>query len=257
LNTSAQQVIQTQCLIAADGAESWVRQQVGIQLKTWAYQHTAIVTTVQTELPHAATARQRFLATGPLAFLPLSDPYRSSIVWSVTPEYAEKLMALSVAEFDVALATAFAHQLGAVQMITERHAFPLRMRHAQQYVRPRIALLGDAAHTIHPLAGQGVNMGLLDAATLAEVMITACRKQRDFASLATLRRYERWRKGDTLAMLAAIEALKHLFASELPPVQCLRNVGLNLTNRLPWLKQFLTDYALGKRGDLPSMARAE
>jgi 2-octaprenylphenol hydroxylase len=255
LLTTDEQTIQTKLLIAADGAESWVRQQAAIELKSWDYQHTALVMTVRTELPHHGVARQRFLSTGPLAFLPLSEPHRSSLVWSVTPDYATHLLSLDDKAFSATLGEAFDNKLGAIISVTSRQSFPLRMRHAKQYVQNRIALIGDAAHTVHPLAGQGVNMGLLDATTLADVIIAAHHKQRDVGSLATLRRYERWRKGDTLAMLATVEALKHLFASQAKPVQYLRNAGLAMTNQLPWLKDFIASYALGKRSDLPSLAQ--
>lgn len=256
LHTADKQIFTTKLLIAADGANSWVRDQINIPLKTWDYEHTAIVATVKTAQSHQATAWQRFLTTGPLAFLPLSDSHSSSIVWSTTPTHAQELLQLDEANFKTALTAAFANQLGPVTEVGKRYHFPLQMRHAKHYVQNRIALIGDAAHTIHPLAGQGVNMGLLDAACLVEVIVEAIAKQRDFASLPTLRRYERWRKGDNLAMLAGVEVLKKLFMSDKPSVITLRDFGVNLTNKTAFLKNFFINHALGKRGDLPKLAQS-
>ncbi|MHB1946534.1 MAG: UbiH/UbiF/VisC/COQ6 family ubiquinone biosynthesis hydroxylase [Gammaproteobacteria bacterium] len=256
LRTADNQIFTTKLLIAADGANSWVRDQVNIQLKTWDYEHTAIVATVKTAQAHQATAWQRFLSTGPLAFLPLHDAHTSSIVWSTTPAHAQELLQLDDTNFKTALAAGFAHKLGEITQVSKRYHFPLQMRHAKNYVQNRIALIGDAAHTIHPLAGQGVNMGLLDAACLAEVIVEANAKQRDFSSLSTLRRYERWRKGDNLAMLAGVEVLKKLFMSDKQPIITLRDFGVNLTNKTAFLKDFFINHALGKRGDLPKLAQS-
>lgn len=254
LTTQDNQIFTAKLIIAADGANSWVREQVGIELKIRDYQQTAIVATVKTELPHQATARQRFLATGPLAFLPLNDPFTSSIVWSTSPEHAETLLKLDDDAFCAALGGAFSHHLGQIRESSVRYHFPLQMRHAKKYVKSRIALIGDAAHTLHPLAGQGVNLGFLDAACLAEVVSDAVDKCRDFASFATLRRYERWRKGDNLAMLGAVDVLKHLFMSEKKSLLVLRELGLGFSNQIPVLKKFFANYALGRRGDLPELA---
>lgn len=256
LHTSDGKIFQTKLLIGADGANSWVRTQAGIELKTWNYDHTAIVASVQTENSHQQTAWQRFLLTGPLAFLPLQDEHMCSIVWSVPPDEAEKLLSLDDAEFQNQLTEKFANKLGKIISVSARYSFPLHMRHAKHYVQPRLALIGDAAHTIHPLAGQGVNLGLLDAVCLVEVIADAVTKSRDFSSLATLRRYERWRKSDNLAMLSVVEILKNLFASEKKPLQTLRGLGLNVTNHIPFLKSFFANYALGKRSDMPAKATA-
>lgn len=231
-----------------------MRDQIDVQMKTHDYNHIAIVTTVQTELPHQATAWQRFLKTGPLAFLPLQNPNTSSIVWSTVPEHANELLAMDEVEFRNALCDAFESRLGGIIQIDKRYHFPLQMRHAKNYVKEHIALIGDAAHTIHPLAGQGVNLGLLDALCLVETVVDAVNKHRNYASMTTLRRYERWRKGDNLAMLAMVEMLKSLFMSDKALVKNFRSFGLNFTDRVSFLKNFFAKYALGNRGDLPKLA---
>lgn len=237
-------------VIAADGAHSWVREKCGIDLKTWDYDQTAIVATVKTESTHQQTAWQRFLTTGPLAFLPLQNNLSCSIVWSATHEQAQCLLQLNDEEFCNQLEKAFESQLGSIVEISQRYHFPLRMRHAKNYVRERLALIGDAAHTIHPLAGQGVNLGLLDAACLVEVIMDALKKQRNFSSFSTLRRYERWRKSDNTAMQMMVQA----FVSEKKSLKIARTAGLNLTEQVSLLKNFFVNYALGKRNDLPAMA---
>ena len=254
LVTNDQQTLYAKLVIAADGANSWVRSRANIELKSRDYAHTAIVTTAYTELSHEATAWQRFLPTGPLAFLPLKEAHACSIVWSASPDHADYLLSLDDETFCSALTDAFDARLEKIMAGDGRYHFPLRMRHAKNYVQSRIALIGDAAHTVHPLAGQGVNLGLLDAASLAEVILDAHKKNRDFASLATLRRYERWRKGDTLAMLALVSGLKQLFASKKKWLQTMRNTGLHVTNQSGFLKNWLANYAIGQRGDLPKSA---
>lgn len=247
--------IRARLVVGADGARSWVRDQAGVAVEGWDYGHTAIVATVQTVEPHGETARQRFLPEGPLAFLPLGEPHTSSIVWSTGHAHAEALLALDEGEFRAELEHAFGYAPGAVTRAGPRAGFPLRMRHAEHYVVERVALVGDAAHTIHPLAGQGVNLGLLDAAALAEVLLAGTAAGRDPGGLATLRRYERWRRGDNLLMIAAMEGFKRLFAGSLPPLAWARNLGLEITDRLPPLKALFMRHALGLGGDLPRLAR--
>jgi len=243
-------------LVGADGARSSVRAQAGIEVRGWAYDQTAVVATVRTERGHQETAWQRFLPTGPLAFLPLGDG-SCSIVWSTTPEQAEMLLGQGEDEFLRRLGEAFDLTLGAVTATGPRAAFPLRLRHASHYVQPRLALIGDAAHTIHPLAGQGVNLGLLDAATLAEVLLDAAARGRDLGDVAVLRRYERWRKGDNLAMMAAMDGFKRLFGTGVTPVRLLRNAGLRLVNGAGPLKRVFIRQAMGLGGDLPRLARTD
>jgi 2-octaprenylphenol hydroxylase len=247
--------LETRLLVGADGAGSKVRELAGIRSSGWQYGQKAVVTTVTTEYPHQQTAWQRFLPAGPLAFLPLHDG-RCSIVWSTLSEQADELLTLADADFADQLGAAFDWRLGKIIDIAGRAAFPLRLQHAQSYVRSRIALIGDAAHVVHPLAGQGANLGLLDAAALAEVVLTARNGRRDFGSLSTLRRYERWRKGDNLLMLAVLDGFKRLFGSSLPPLRLLRNTGLNLTDALEPVKNRIMRQAMGLTGDLPKLARA-
>lgn len=239
-------------VVGADGAASTVRQLAGIPLNTKEYHHHAVVATVQTKLPHQLTARQRFLGSSILAFLPLSEPNICSIVWSVPPSQAQELLSLSTEEFNQLLSTSFAHKLGEVSLISERFSFPLIKRHVQQYIKPHLALMGDAAHTIHPLAGQGMNLGLLDAATLAELLLQY--RNRPLGDFQTLRRYERWRKSETMLMMSIIDGFHYLFRNEFFPVKAARNWGLNTSNHLPSFKRFVMNYAMGLHGNLPKLA---
>ncbi len=241
-------------LVGADGADSCVRQAVGIDVRGFSFDQKGIVATVTTEKPHARIARQRFLPTGPLAFLPLDEAHTSSIVWSADTVRADELLALDDTAFMAQLQEAF-DALGKIQSVSPRVAFPLALTHAKVYTAPRAALIGDAAHTVHPLAGQGVNLGFLDAATLAEVLLEANAKKKDIGSLSVLRRYERRRKGDNLAMLAATSGFKLLFGSPLPGIGLLRNIGMDLTNAVTPIKNFIMRRASGLEGDLPKLAR--
>ncbi len=249
-------------IVGADGAHSKVRQLAGIATRGWSYAQKGVVATVKTELPHCDTAWQRFLPSGPLAFLPLHDG-RCSIVWSTTPEHADRLVAMDETAFLAALEHAFGDKLG--KMIASaspshgsaagsRAAFPLSLQHASAYTAPRLALIGDAAHTLHPLAGQGVNLGVLDAATLTEVILDAYNSDKDIGAHSILRRYERWRKGDNLAMMALMDGFKRLFSNDLVPMRWLRIGGLRLTHRLPPVKNLIMRHAMGLTGDLPKIA---
>ncbi|MDP3848534.1 MAG: 2-octaprenyl-3-methyl-6-methoxy-1,4-benzoquinol hydroxylase [Pseudomonas sp.] len=249
-------------LIAADGANSAVRRLAGCATREWDYLHHALVTSVRCAKPHQQTAWQRFTDDGPLAFLPLAGRTGEdaeqwcSIVWSVTPSEAERLMALDDAAFRYALGKAFEWRLGEVLEADPRHCIPLRQRHAKRYVEPGLALIGDAAHTIHPLAGQGVNLGFLDAAVLAEVLLHALERGENPADIRVLSRYERRRMPHNLAMMAAMEGFERLFQADPLPLRWLRNSGLNLVDGLNEGKALLVRQALGLSGDLPELARA-
>jgi 2-octaprenylphenol hydroxylase len=242
-------------VVAADGANSRTRGLAGIGVRGWSYDQKAVVAVVRTERPHEDTAWQRFLPDGVLAFLPLRDG-RCSIVWSTAPAHADELVDIEDEAFRERLARAFDHRLGGVTEAGPRAAFPLRLQHAASYVGARLALIGDAAHAIHPLAGQGVNLGVLDAAALAEVVLAASAEGRDIGARTTLRRYERWRKGDNLLMMAAMDGFKRLFAARFGPLRLARNAGLSLFDAATPIKRLVMQHAMGLRGDLPAIARS-
>ena len=242
-------------VIAADGANSWVREQCKIPLTFWDYGHHAIVATIRTEMPHLATARQVFLKDGPLAFLPLYEDNLCSIVWSVPPERANELLAMDKVQFERNLTAAFDGRLGICQLESERQAFPLRMRYARHFARHRLVLAGDAAHTIHPLAGQGVNLGFLDAANIIEVISELQQAGKDIGDYAQLRALERWRKADAMEMIAAMEGFKRLFEGTNPLKKAIRDLGLNLVDNVAGLKTVFIQQAMGNKSALPKLCR--
>ena len=250
--------LRSSLLVAADGANSAVRRLAGCATREWDYLHHAIVTSVRCARPHQATAWQRFTDDGPLAFLPLrrgDDDHWCSIVWSAVPAEAERLMALDDEAFRHELGKAFEWRLGEVSQVDRRLCIPLRQRHAKRYVESGLALIGDAAHSIHPLAGQGVNLGFLDAAVLAEVLLHALERGEQPNDVRVLSRYERRRMPHNLAMMAAMEGFERLFQADPLPLRWLRNSGLNWVDDLPEAKALFVRQALGLSGDLPLLAR--
>lgn len=246
--------LRARLVIGADGAQSAVRAGIGLTADQSDYQQTAIVAIVATERSHDATAWQVFLSIGTLAFLPLADG-TSSIVWSADDAFAKQLLAASPEDFAREMDRASGGALGATRLVSERASFPLRRLTAHRYVAHRCALIGDAAHVIHPLAGQGVNLGLLDAAALSELLLAAHREREDTGALGVLRRYERWRKSEVALMGAAIDAFDRFLAHGAGPVSRLAQRGLGWVNRSQEIKRVFVSRALGVSGELPAAAR--
>ncbi|MGI2257888.1 FAD-dependent monooxygenase [Shewanella sp. GXUN23E] len=244
-------------VVAADGAQSQVRSLCQIPLTFWDYGHHAIVATVRTELPHGDTARQAFLGDGVLAFLPLHDPHLCSIVWSVSPEQAAGLLSTDDDEFGKRLTVAMDGRMGLCTLAgdKQRQSFPLRMRYARHFARHRLLLAGDAAHTIHPLAGQGVNLGFLDAGAIIDTVTELKQSGKDIGEYRHLRALERARKADALEMIAAMEGFRQLFAGSNPIKRAIRDLGLNLVDSVSPLKTLFIQQAMGKKSGLPALCR--
>ncbi len=243
------QTLKAPLLIAADGARSTLREQLGVPVWQHHYGQMAITADMELGVAHEGVAWQRFLASGPIALLPLAGAQRASLIWSTARADAERLLSLPDADFDAAVNAAFGSELGRLAVASARAGFPLTAAHAHRYVGSRFALIGDAAHRVHPLAGQGVNLGLADAGTLAHNLIAARHQGRDLGALRVLRPYERARKGDNLAMLAVTHLLNRAFPAS-GPWQRLLAVGLNVTDTLTPLKTLLMRQA-GSLGDDP------
>jgi 2-octaprenyl-6-methoxyphenol hydroxylase len=239
---------------AADGAASPLRQAAGIRTIEWRYPQTAIVTTVRHQRPHAGIAVEHFLPAGPFAILPMTGN-RSSIVWTEREEFAPRLMALSDREFAVELAARFGDFLGVIEPIGPRWSYPVRLMLAERYVDRRLALIGEAAHVIHPIAGQGLNLGIRDVAALGEIVIDARRLGLDIGDDALLQRYQQWRRLDAMLLAAVTDGLNRLFSNQSGPLRLIRDLGLAAVNRLPPLKRFLMRDAMGITGDLPRLLR--
>jgi len=245
LETHDQVITQATLIIGADGAHSWLRKAAKVEVIQRDYHQWSLIATVKTDLPHQETAWQRFLPEGPLAFLPLLEPFTSSIVWTSTEEKIASLMLLPEKQFCQELAHAFDYRLGQVLSSSERQHFPLQMIHAKQYIQDRMVFIGDALHVIHPLAGQGLNLGLDDAWELAEIVATAKVACLDIGSRLVLRKFERARQGAIRTMMMTVEFLRRIFGSQLSLVVWLRNVGVDLVSRSGILKKKMIQAALG------------
>ncbi|HJU16295.1 MAG TPA: UbiH/UbiF/VisC/COQ6 family ubiquinone biosynthesis hydroxylase [Stellaceae bacterium] len=248
--------IAARLVAACDGSNSPLRRAAGIETIAWRYPQTGIVTTVRHEALHRGIAVEHFLPAGPFAILPMTGN-RSSIVWTERAALAPRLLALDEAAFAAELAARFGDFLGAVEPVGPRWAYPLALMQARRYSAPRLALVGEAAHVVHPIAGQGLNLSIRDVAALAELIVDWRRLGLDIGDDQVLQRYERWRRFDALALAAVTDGLNRLFSNALPPLRLARDLGLFAVNRLPPLKRFLMRDAMGLTGDLPRLARGE
>ena len=253
---SDKNVISTRLLVGADGAHSLIREQAGIAAHGWNYDQSAIVTTVGHEREHNGRAEEHFLPAGPFAILPLTGK-RCSIVWTESAREAQRIVALPDAEFHSELEKRFGLQLGELEVIGPRRAFPLGLFTARTFIGERLALIGDAAHIIHPIAGQGLNMGLRDVAALAEAIADAARLGLDPGGPDVLERYQRWRRFDTMTMGIATDGLNRLFSNHSDVLRLARDIGLGLVERMPALKRMFIREAAGFTGDVPKLLKGE
>ena len=248
--------LSTKLLVAADGGQSRVRQAVGLGVTSWDYQQHALVIYIETEYGQQDITWQRFVPSGPQAFLPLPGHF-GSIVWYQSPDEVSRLKALSLEALKAELMAAFPSEIGQVRQILAAASFPLKRQHAQAYVKPGVALVGDAAHMINPLAGQGVNIGLLDAAALGEVLVDAVKQGKEPGDLSVLKRYESMRRTENLKMMTVMDIFYQVFSNEILPIKIIRNLGLGLAERLLPAKNKMMRMAMGLDGKLPKLAKGE
>jgi 2-octaprenyl-6-methoxyphenol hydroxylase len=247
--------------ISAEGRASKLRAEAGIPVSTWAYKSSALVATVAHEHPHNGVAQERFLPVGPFAVLPMTDDalgtHRSSIVWTDRPEVIAHLMMLDGEGFNRELAQRFGDYLGETAAFGRRWSYPLSLSHADSYIAERLALAGDAAHAIHPMAGQGLNLGIRDVAALAEVIVDAHRLGLDIGHVSVLESYQRWRRFDNVTLAAVTDGLERLFSNAFPPLRAARDLGLAAAGAIPPLRRFFMNHSMGNIGELPRLARGE
>jgi 2-octaprenyl-6-methoxyphenol hydroxylase len=243
-------------VVAADGRESPLREQMGLRTIAWSYPQTGIVATVQHERPHNGTAYEHFLPSGPFAILPMTDN-RSSLVWTEREALTPALLQLPPEQFAAEVERRFGGHLGAIEVVGARWSYPLRFHLARGYIAPRFALAGDSAHGIHPIAGQGLNLGLKDAAALAECVLESMRLGLDAGHPEALRRYERWRRFDSFALAAATDGLNRLFSNDIAPIRAIRDLGLGIVDAIGPLRRFFMRNAGGDLGKLPRLMRGE
>jgi 2-octaprenyl-6-methoxyphenol hydroxylase len=243
-------------LVAADGARSRLRSLAGITTVGWSYGQSGIVATVAHERPHGGRAEEHFLPGGPFAILPMAGN-RASLVWTEPTATAERLVKGDRLLLEAELERRFGHKLGALELVDAPRAFPLSVAMARHFVRPRLALVGDAAHTVHPIAGQGLNLGYRDVAALAETLVEAHRLGLDIGTATVLERYQAWRRYDTFEMAAVTDGLNRLFSNDNPALRILRDVGLGVVDRLPRLKDWFIGEASGAVGEAPRLLRGE
>lgn len=248
--------IMARAVVAADGRNSQLREAMGIDTVSWEYDQHGIVTVVTHTRPHQGVAYEHFQPSGPFAILPMTGN-RSALVWTERSALAPKIMALPAGEFTAEVARRFGEHLGAMKANGPRWSYPLRFHLARSYVRPRFALVGDAAHGIHPIAGQGLNLGLKDAAALAETILDAARLGLDYGSEDVLQRYERWRRFDSFVLGAATDGLNRLFSNDAAPVRLARDLGLGVVDRIGPLRRFFMRQAGGELGQLPRLMKGE
>ena len=246
----------TSLMVAAEGRDSPAREKMGIGLVAWSYPQWGIVATVAHEKPHEGTAYEHFLPSGPFAILPMTEN-RSSLVWTEREDIAPDMLKLSADDFNAEVARRFGDHLGATQVVGPRWSYPLKFHLARGYVRDRFALAGDTAHGVHPIAGQGLNLGLKDVAALAEVVLDAARLGLDIGAVDVLKRYERWRRFDSAIMGLTMDAMNRLFSNDIAPLRAVRDLGLGIADRVGPLRRFLMRQAGGDVGKLPRLLKGE
>ena len=253
--------LKARLVASAEGRAGMMREEAGIGARSWSYRQIAIVLVARHERPHRGVAQEKFLPGGPFAILPMRDgpagEHRSSIVWTERADVARRILATDPARFNAEFARRFGDHLGQVEPIGSRWSYPLSLVHAERYVDTRLVLVGDAAHGIHPIAGQGYNLGVRDIAALVEVLVDGKRLGLDIGDAHSLERYARWRRADNFTMVAATDLLNRLFSNDLAPLRLLRDVGLAAVNRTPPLRRFFVRHAMGLVGDLPKLIRGE